>query len=261
MNDLKIAQENADLKFRNDSSLYNRYKNLWAQNIGTKVNLDNAQTQYELSYNQMKSAREKYLSTLNDLQLSMKNAESTAAGSKADLENYFIRAESRGTVYQLFKEKGEAVKMNEPVALLGRSGARLVRLAVDQEDIRQISAGQQVLLKTDASGEHIFQARISRIYPVMNEADQTFRVDAVFDSQNGPAYLHSSVEANIIVARKTNCLTIPLAMLMAGDSIRVRENGRVLIRAIKTGIRTTNDVEVISGANRHTAILEPLNPK
>ncbi|MCQ6958702.1 HlyD family efflux transporter periplasmic adaptor subunit [Mucilaginibacter sp. JC4] len=261
LNDLKIAQENADLKFRNDSSLYNRYKNLWAQNIGTKVNLDNAQTQYELSYNQMKSAREKYLSTLNDLQLSMKNAESTAAGSKADLENYFIRAESRGTVYQLFKEKGEAVKMNEPVALLGRSGARLVRLAVDQEDIRQISAGQQVLLKTDASGEHIFQARISRIYPVMNEADQTFRVDAVFDSQNGPAYLHSSVEANIIVARKTNCLTIPLAMLMAGDSIRVRENGRVLIRAIKTGIRTTNDVEVISGANRHTAILEPLNPK
>ncbi|MBB5396869.1 efflux RND transporter periplasmic adaptor subunit [Mucilaginibacter sp. AK015] len=261
LNDLKIAEQNADLKFHNDSLLYIRYQNLWAQNIGTRVNLDNAQTQYELSYNQKQSAREKYRSTLNDLKVSMKNAESMAAGSRADLENYFIRAESSGTIYQLLKEKGEAVKMNEPVALLGRSGTRLIQLAVDQEDIRQIRAGQQVLLKTDASGEHIYQAKISRIYPMMNETDQTFRVDALFTDGADPAYLHSSVEANIIIAKKMNCLTIPLALLMTGDSIRVRQNGRIVTQPVKTGIRTTNEIEIISGASRHTAILDPFNPQ
>lgn len=159
--------QNAGLKFTNDSLLYRRYQNLWAQNIGTQVNLDNARTQFDISYNQKRSAREKYRSAVNDLQLAMKNAKSLAVGSKADLENYFIRAESNGTVYQLFKEQGEAVKMNEPVALLGRSGARLIRLSVDQEDIRQVRTGQTVLLKTDVSGDRIYQAKVNRDYPPM----------------------------------------------------------------------------------------------
>ncbi|WP_246229621.1 efflux RND transporter periplasmic adaptor subunit [Mucilaginibacter humi] len=38
LNDLKIAEQNAGLKFTNDSLLYRRYQNLWAQNIGTQVN-------------------------------------------------------------------------------------------------------------------------------------------------------------------------------------------------------------------------------
>ncbi|HTK19475.1 MAG TPA: HlyD family efflux transporter periplasmic adaptor subunit [Mucilaginibacter sp.] len=259
LNDLKIAEQNADLKFTNDSLLYRRYQNLWAQNIGTKVNLDNARTQYDISYNQKRSAREKYRSTANDLQLAMKNAQSFAAGSKADLENYFIRAENNGTVYQLLKEQGEGVIMNEPVALLGRSKTRIIRLSVDQEDIRQIKVGQILLLKTDASGERIYQAKVSRIYPVMNESDQTFRVDARFTAGADPPYIHSSVEANIIVAEKAKCLAIPLAMLLPGDSIRVLENGRVITKPVKTGLRTTDEVEITSGANIQTAIVDPLN--
>jgi len=259
LSDLKIAEQNADLKFTNDSLLYRRYQNLWMQDIGTKVNLDNARTQYDISYNQKRSAREKYRSAVNDLQLAMKNAQSLAAGSQADLENYFIRAESNGTVYQLFKEQGEAVKMNEPVALLGRSGVRLIRLSVDQEDISQVRTGQTLLLKTDASGERIYEAKVSRVYPVMNEADQTFRVDALFTGGADPAYIHSSVEANIIVAKKTKCLTIPLAMLLPGDSIRVRENGRIITKPVKTGLRTADEVEIAAGADTQTAIVDPLN--
>ncbi|WP_317169242.1 efflux RND transporter periplasmic adaptor subunit [Mucilaginibacter humi] len=212
-----------------------------------------------MSYNQKRSAREKYRSAVNDLQLAMKNAKSLAVGSKADLENYFIRAESNGTVYQLLKEQGEAVRMNEPVALLGRSGARLIRLSVDQEDIRQVRTGQTVLLKTDVSGDRIYQAKVSRVYPVMNEADQTFRVDALFTGGSDPAYIHSSVEANIIIAKKTKCLTIPLAMLLPGDSIRVRENGRVITKPVKTGLRTADEVEITGGADTKTAIVDPLS--
>ncbi|MFD2872887.1 efflux RND transporter periplasmic adaptor subunit [Mucilaginibacter ximonensis] len=259
LSDLKIAVQNADLKFSNDSLLYKRYENLWAQNIGTKMNLDNARTQYELSYNQKRSAREKYRSTMNDLQVTMKNAQSLAAGSRTELENYFIRAESSGTVYQLLKEQGEAVKMNEPVALLGRSGRRIIRLSVDQEDISQIKTDQLVLLKTDASGERIYQAKVSRIYPVMNEADQTFQVDALFTGGADPVYIHSSVEANIVIAKKNNCLTIPVTMLLPGDSIYVRENGRVITKPVKTGLRTVDEVEITHGVTPHTAIVAPLN--
>jgi len=259
LNDLMIAVENADLKFSNDSLTYARYQNLWAQNIGTKINLDNTRTQYQLSYNQKRSAREKYRSTVNDLRVAFKNAQSQAAGTRSDLDNYFIRAESSGTVYQTLKEQGEAVKMNDPIALLGRSAARIIRLAVDQQDIEQIKAGQMVLLKTDVAGERIFKARISRIYPLMNEADQTFRVDATFTDGTNQAFIHSSVEANIIIARKPNCLTIPLVMLLNGDSICIRQQGRLVTKPVRTGIRTNKEVEILSGADEHTAIVDPIN--
>lgn len=258
LNELRIAMQNADLQFSNDSLLYARLKNLWDQNIGTKVNLDNARTQYELAYNQKRSTLEKYRSTINDLRVAFKNAQSLAAGSRFDLDNYFIRAESSGTIYQLLKEQGEAVKINEPVALVGHSGERIIRLAVDQQDIAQIKAGQLVLLKTDVNGERIFKARISRTYPVMNEADQTFRVDAKFTGDADQPYIQSSVEANIIVARKLNCLTLPLAMLLNGDSVYVLQQGKVVTRAVRTGLRTNNDVELLDGADEHSAIVNPL---
>jgi len=257
LNDLKIAMQNAELKFSNDSLLYMRYKSLWTQNIGTKVNLDNAETQYRISLNQKQSAKEKYYSTRNDLQVALKNAQSQAESLRSDLDNYFIRAESAGTVYQTLKENGEAVKMGEAAALMGRSDARIIRLAVDQQDIDQIQPGQTVLLKTDVSGERIFKARVTRTYPVMNEADQTFRVDATFTDTTAQAYIHSTVEANIIVARKQHCLTIPVNMLMNGDSIKVKQDGRVITKPVKTGIRTINEVEILSGATEHTDIISP----
>lgn len=256
LSDLKIAMQNANLKFSNDSLLYSRYKNLWAQNIGTRVNLDNAETQYNLSFNQKRSAIEKYYSTRNDLQVALKNAQSQVKSLKSDLDNYFIRAENAGTVYETLKENGEAVKMGEAVALMGRSDARIIRLSVDQQDIDQIKPGQTVLLKTDVSGERIFKARVMRTYPVMNEADQTFRVDAAFTDAAAQSYIHSSVEANIIVTRKLNSLTIPVNMLMNGDSIRIKQQNHLVTKAVKVGIRTINAVEILSGADEHTEIVK-----
>ena len=174
LNDLKIGMQNAAIKFSNDSLQFTRLKNLWAENIGTKSTLDNAEMQYRTSLNQKQSAREKYYSTINDLKVSLKNAQSQMATAKNDLSNYIIRAQSGGTIYQLMKENGEAVKASEPIAMVGKSADRVIRLAVDQQDIDRIKIGQEVLLKTDVSGDKIYQARVIRTFPVMNEADQTF---------------------------------------------------------------------------------------
>lgn len=258
LNELKIATQNADLKYTNDSLLYSRYQKLWTQNIGTKVNLDNAQTQCALSLNQKKAAREQYYATINDLQVDLKNARSQAVNARADLDNYFIRAESSGTVYQTMKEKGEAVKMNEPVVLMGRSRARLIRLAVDQQDIDRIRPGQTVLLKTDVTGDRVFKARVMKTFPVMNEADQTFRVDATFLSNDTQPYIHSSVEANIIIQIKRQCLVVPSAALYNGDSLHIDLHGRKVAIAVKTGIHSLNEVEITGGIDGQLPIYLPL---
>jgi len=238
LTDLRLALENAKVKLTNDSLTYERWKALWAQNIGTRNNLDNVHSQYQLSQNGERSAEQKYLSALNDLRLSRTNAGSQLTSARKELDDRCVRSDRDGVVYQTFKEAGESVRQNETVVLIGEKGPPLLWLSVDQLDIEKIRCGQQVLLQIDATGETIYQAAVSRIYPVMNETDQTFRVEARFTGAIPPAFIHSSVEANIIVQRKCNVLVVPRACLAGKDSIWIYDRGKPVKTAVRTGIST-----------------------
>jgi len=255
LKDLKLTMQSAKTRYINDSLQYVRLKKLMDQDIGTQNNLDNAYTTFLISENQKKSAEEKYYSTLNDLHVTYQNAKSQLAGAKTDLDNYFIRSESNGRVYQALKEQGEAVKLNEPVALLGEANKRIIKLAVDQQDISRIKIGQEVLLKADITGNIIYKAAISKIYPLMNEVDQTFRVDAVFSDSTEQHYIHSSVEANIIIQKKNNALIIPRQAFTTTDSVQIKEDGKAKTIAVKTGIHTLTDVEINEGLTESSVII------
>jgi HlyD family secretion protein len=255
LNDMKLSLHNAALKCSNDSIIYHRYKNLLAQDIGTKSNLDYVYTNYQLSVNQKKIAEQKYYAALNDLQVSYSNARSQLATAGKELKEYFIRSDCDGLVYQTFKEAGETVNVNEVVALLGEYGNRVICLAVDQQDIGKIRTGQKVLLQTDVTGSTIYEGLVSFIYPVMNEQDQTFRVDAVFTTQSAPSFIHSSIEANIIVQQKDKALVLPRNALTDNDSVWIQVKRKRTKTGIKTGITTLDYVEIIAGLDEKTPVL------
>ena len=91
----------------------------------------------------------------------------------------------------------------------------------------------------------------------MNEADQTFRVDAVFSQLANQPFIHSSVEANIIIRKKSQALTVPRNVVLSNESIRIKENGVIKTIALKTGIKTLNEVEVTEGISESTEIIIP----
>lgn len=253
--DLKLSLENASMKSSNDSTTYYRYRKLWEEGIGTRSNLDNVFTNYQVSLNQKKIAGQKYLSALADLRVAHSNAHSQLTSAGKDLREYFIRSDRDGMVYQTFKEAGETVYANETVALIGDFGNQMVRLAVDQQDINKIRIGQNVLLQIDVAGDTVYEARVSHVYRVMNEQDQTFRVDAVFTHQVPPSFVHSSAEANIIIQKKRKALVIPREALSGTNSVWIREKGSKKKTAIRTGIATLDSVEVISGLDDTTPVV------
>lgn len=259
LNDLTLSLRNAEVKLGNDSATYHRWKNLWDQDIGTKNNLDNAWTTYQVSQNYKKIAEYKYYSAFNDISLAHSNALSALSAARSNLKEYHIRSDRDGVVYQTFKEAGEAVHSNEVVALLGEYRQRVIRLAVDQQDILKIRAGQQVLLQSDVTGGSIYEATITYIFPVMNEIDQTFRVDAHFTKIPEESFIHSSIEANIVVQKKNMALVIPRDAMTGKDSVWVRVNGKQKKVGVRTGVSTLDYVEILSGIDEKTAVL--LNPK
>ena len=258
LSDYKLQMENAEAKYRNDSLELARMNNLIKENIGTQSAVDNARTTAQISLNQKKAAEEKYFAMKNDLEVGLHNARSMVAGAKSELGNYFIRSQARGILFQALKEQGEAVHANEPVAVLGEKDARLIRLSVDQQDIDRLKPGQEVLLKTDVTGNNIFKARVTRIYPLMNEVDQTFRVDAFFQDSTQYPFIHSSVEANIIIQRKDNVLVIPRKALIGDDQVQIIENGKQRTIQIKPGIETLDEIEVLDGLTESSNIIIPI---
>ena len=92
----------------------------------------------------------------------------------------------------------------------------------------------------------------------MNEIDQTFRVDAVFSDSTQQPYLHSSVEANIIIQQKNNVLIIPRNALVADDSVQVKQDGKIKTVHVQTGIHTLDDVEISNGLDETSVVLVPM---
>lgn len=226
LNDLRLAVQNAEIKLTNDSLTYFRWKNLWEDGIGTRSNLDNAWSNFQMSINLRKSAAEKLASALHDAQLAMSNAGSQLESSRKELNDYLISSDRDGVVYQTLKEAGEGVRAGEPVALIGTVGQRIIRLAVDQEDINKVHPGQKVVLKTDLTGAVVFEARITKMYPTMNEADQTFRADAEFTGDKPPPFIHSSVEANIIIRVRPAARVLQRTAMADDDSVWVLIKGK-----------------------------------
>ncbi|OQP63763.1 hypothetical protein A3860_22750 [Niastella vici] len=255
LNDLKLSLQNAAVKCTNDSLTYFRYKTLWAQQIGTQSNLDNVYANYQLSANQKMIAEQKYYAAINDLEVSHSNARSQLTAAGKDLQEYFIKSDRNGVVYQTYKEAGETVYTNEIVALVGAPGNQVIRLAVDQQDINKVKTGQQVLLQTDVTGNTTYEAVVSYIYPVMNEQDQTFRVDALFSKGGAPAFIHSSVEANIIIQKKNKALVLPRNALAGNDSVWVQVKKGSKKTPIQTGITTLDHVEIVAGLDEKTPVL------
>ncbi|HTI12232.1 MAG TPA: HlyD family efflux transporter periplasmic adaptor subunit [Puia sp.] len=254
LNDLKLSLQNAILRFRNDSLTYYRWNSLWAENIGTKNNLDNAYSNYQISLNQKKIAEQKYLSALNDIRIARGTARSQLSTARKDLKDFSIRSDRDGIVYQTFREIGESVRTHDVVALLGDSSPPLLRLSVDQQDVDKLRAGQTVLVQADVSGSKIYEAVVTCIYPVMNETDQTFRVDARFTRGAIPPFIHSSVEANIIVQKKNKVLVLPRTALIGKDSVLVYHKGKENKLRVQTGISTLDYIEIVSGITEKTAI-------
>lgn len=255
--DLQLSKQSAESRFTTDSLQFARYRRLLDSGVITRSQYDDIANAYTISLNTKRSAEQRYKSTLHDLTVAAGNAKSALAAAETDLDNFSIKSDADGAVFQTSKEVGEAVRISEPVAILGERSKRTIKLAVDQHDVGRVQVGAQVLLKSDVTGTTIYEAKVVKVYPVMNIADQTFRVDAEFVNDAPVTFVHTSVEANIVVQKKQNALVIPRSLLLAGDTVMTVIDGKTQPVAVKTGIVTLDDAEIVSGLTESSLLAEP----
>jgi multidrug efflux pump subunit AcrA (membrane-fusion protein) len=197
--------------------------------------------------------KNKYNRTKNELQTALKQAENNYQTSVITKKDFTVKSKIDGKVYALYKEPGELVTTMEPLASIGSASNFIIELLVDEVDIVRIRKDHNILITLDAYDGSVFKGKVSKIYPKKDERNQTFKVEAVFDNPPKVLYPGLSGEANIIISKKANVLSIPKTYLI--DNTKVKTDKGVI--PIKTGLENMEYIEVISGINKDTYIYKP----
>ncbi|QVY64460.1 efflux RND transporter periplasmic adaptor subunit [Polaribacter sp. Q13] len=243
----------AKIKFRNDSINFVRQQNLWNQKIGSKVAYDTKKLNYELSLNDLQLIKNNYNRTESQLLNTVKQAENNYKSSLINTKDFRVKSSITGKVYALFKEPGETVTITAPVATIGSATNFIIEMLVDEVDIVKISKNQKVIINLDAYNGRIFTGKVSKIYPLKDSRNQTFKVEALFDKAPEKLYPGLSGEANIIINKKDSVLTIPKEYLADFNKVKT-DDGLV---DISIGLQNMEFIEVLSGISKNTKIYKP----
>ena len=104
--DARKAIELAQRNLSNDSLQYERQKNLWSKNIGSKVQLEQKELSYEKSKTEFDRANTNYEDLKRQLNLASEQSKNNLEIAKLMEEYFIIRSEVDGVVYKINKEVG-----------------------------------------------------------------------------------------------------------------------------------------------------------
>ena len=251
---LKDAAEQARSKYLLDSTNYERQKNLWAQQIGSRTDLEQRELAFTTSRAAWVRANKTLAETRDNVRTQLEVARNNAAISTAGQQDRMPASLIDGIVYDLMIEPGELATPQKPVAVIGSADDLYLELEVDEYDIRRIHTGQPVMVTLDSYGNEVFRAEVSRIIPLMNERSRTFKVEARFTQKPPRLYPNLTAEASIVVHTKENALLVPAAYIVDGSYVLTGKDGRT---RVKTGLRDMEQVEVLEGITAETRLRKP----
>jgi HlyD family secretion protein len=254
LRELDLAIEVSMKKLGNDQLLLERQRTLWAEQIGTKFELEQRELSYANSKATFESAKLRYNELKKQLRFSSKQSKHNLSISRSMLDDYNVRSEVNGMVYSIEKEQGEMVSPQAPLAILGSAQHFTIILQVDENDIVKVAPGKKVFITMDSYKGEVFEANVDNVNPLMNERSRTFEVEATFLKAPEILYPNLTLEANIIMQSKDNAMTIPRKYLVDDTYVMMSESKRKLV---KVGLKDYQKVEILQGLNKNDKIMLP----
>lgn len=254
LQELLVAVEQAGIRLSNDSLLLMRQQRLWSQDIGSRNDLEQRELAWKNSRSNYEAALLRYQQLQRQIRFQEQQSRKALEIARTTSGDYIVKSEVDGKVYSILKKKGEMVNPQTPVAIIGQAGLFLTELQVDEFDIARVHTGMKTLLTMDSYKGQVFEAVISKIYPLMNPGSKTFPVEAVFTKAPPVLYPNLTCEANIMIREQQDAITIPASFLLPGDSVLLK-NGRKI--RVVTGAKDYQTVEIVQGLTEKDIIVKP----
>ena len=159
------------------------------------------------------------------------------------------------TVYGISKLVGEMATPQLPIAIIGNANEFYVEMQVDEYDISKMSAGQKVYITMDSYKDKVFEAVVTKIYPLMNLKLKSFKVDATFTNKPDNLFPNISAQANIVIQVKEKAMIIPRSYLIDNEYVYLKNKEK---RKVKVGLMDYEKVEILSGISVNDELVKSI---
>ena len=254
-----------------------------------KRSRDAVEEQYDTSDNTLKeyryavdSAYNAYVTAQQQLEAAQFSAKTQLQGSKNSLSTAQINANMDSATLALaqMQEDLEETKVKAPAsgtvtaiyAEVGASGAGLlfviedtanlvVETSVKGYDVGTVQVSMPVSIKSDATGDEVFDGRITSIAPTSNKnamgetdttSDVLFATEVEVLSKDTGLRIGMSVRLNYIIAQQPGVLLVPYDAIYENDNgescvllAEKQQDGRYKLKEVKVTQGQENDIDVI----------------
>lgn len=219
---------------------YDRFNNLYKQQSATAKELDNVTMQYNAAKARVTAAKQ------------MKNE------INAMLSYNTVTAPFAGVVTQKLAEAGSISSPGMPILVIEQNGILQVSASVAESDISHLHLGDTAAILVKSTGK-TFKGKINQINTSSQFSGGQYIVKIAIPETEKAGLLSGmfvNVSIPLQIIQKTNgdVVSIPSSAIINRDELTgiytVSNNNTALLRWIRTGKKTGDNVEVLSGLSK-----------
>jgi len=261
---LAQAEANLDAALREAS----RSKDLFARGYVSQARIDETERAARIARAQVDAARAGARANVRDgteavqARLRVEEARAAVGLAQARLAQTRILAPADGRVVERQVDPGQIVQPGRALFTFAAAGATQLIGQADEKFLAWLAPGQPAQVVVDAFPAQPFEASVLRIAPGVDAQRGT--VEVKFEVATPPPFLREDMTLSfqVRVGQRERALTLPAqAVVGPGVDAQVRRivDGRIVEHAVRTGLRTLEQVEIVAGLAAGEAVLaDPL---
>ncbi len=234
------AQQQADVlkaRLSQAQTIYDRYQNLWKQNIGTELNVINAKAEVDALQSQLKAAEAQVRSAQE--QLSQTNVTAQISG---------IVDEINVKVGEFFSPQTAADPRVGQIKIVNNSSIKMVT-DVPENYASRIKKGDVVEVVVPESGKPAYKSTINVVGAAVNPTTRSFTVEAKLPSD-------PILKPNQLATMKIRDYEAKAAVTVPVNVVQTDEKGKYVYVAEKSGNKIVARKKVVVAGEAYNGLME-----
>jgi HlyD family secretion protein len=183
------------------------------------------------------------------LDTELKTAEAALAAAQTDFDRQTLRSPIDGVVLDRPVPRNTRLAVNDHMMQLAdvRPENLVMRAAVDEENIAQVTLGQKVLMSLYSFPGRTFEGKVTKVYDKAEPDRRTFELDVTLTPPERKLAAGMTGELAFVVAEKARSLVAP-SQALQGDAIYTVRDGKLALVNAAVGLKSVERIELLSGA-------------
>lgn len=207
---------------------YDRQQKLSSDNIGSKKNFAEIESNYKRAMANYKTLEEK----LNGYKISKNRFENIYTDSVADLQkSYSISAPISGNVVSRMITIGQYVEPSTDMFHIVNTNSLFADLSIYEKDLKFVRTGQKVVIESGSNPGRIYEGKVSFVNKVFDDVNRSVKVRVTVNNSSQELYPFMFVTAKIYVTDES-VMSVPVSAIETeGDNkyvfVKTREKKKI----------------------------------